>query len=102
MIAAMRGNTTIGKLLVEAGADLDYRNKFRDTALSLAVQTGHPSFVKLLLASGASLDCHPHGNSLEIFFDWVAQYASGKAQIENVKKMFHDERVARGQAIQLG
>jgi ankyrin repeat protein len=105
MIAAMRGNTAIGELLIEAGADLDHRNKFRDTALSLAVQTGHPSFVKLLLASGASLNCHSHGNSLEIFFDWVAQYAAGskgKVQIENVREMFHDERVARGQAIELG
>ena len=27
MIPAMRGNTTIGKLLIEAGADLDCRNK---------------------------------------------------------------------------
>jgi hypothetical protein len=27
MIPAMRGNTTIGKLLIEAGAYLDYRNK---------------------------------------------------------------------------
>jgi ankyrin repeat protein len=102
MIAAMCGNTSIGQLLIQAGADLDYRNKFRDTALSLAVHTGHPSFVKLLLANGASLDCHPHGNTLEVYFDWVAQYAygSGKAQIERIKKMFQDERVAREQEIQ--
>ena len=45
--------------------------------------------MKLMLASRASLDCHPHGNSLEIFFDWVAQYAhgsKGKAQIEHIKR----------------
>lgn len=103
MLAAMRGNTSIGKLLIEAGADVDHRNKFRDTALSLAVHTGHPSFVKLLLSTGACLDCHPHGNSLDIFFDWVAQYghgSGGQAQIERIRKMFNDERMAREQAMQ--
>src|SRR5277367_2884590 len=61
MAAAMEGDTSIGTLLIERGADLERRNKFRDTALSLAAHTGHPSFVKLLLTSGASLECHPDG-----------------------------------------
>ena len=103
MLAAMGGNTAIGKLLIEAGADVDHRNNFRDTALSLAVHTGHPSFVKLLLSSGASLDCHPHGNSLEVFLDWVAQYGSGSGgqlQIERIREIFDDERMAREQAMQ--
>jgi len=36
MIAAMEGDTSIGRLLIEKGADLDRRNNHRDTALSLA------------------------------------------------------------------
>ena len=102
MLAAMSGNTAIGKLLIEAGADVDHRNKFRDTALLLAVHTGHPSFVRLLLSSGASLDCHPHGNSMDIFFDWVAKYGNGsggQSQIERIRNMFNDERMAREQAM---
>jgi ankyrin repeat protein len=43
MAAAMEGNTSIGMLLIEKGADLDSRNKFRDTALSLAAHSGHLS-----------------------------------------------------------
>src|SRR5215470_14648910 len=61
MLAAMEGNTNIGRLLIERGADLDGRNSHRDTALSLAAHTGHPSFVKLLLDTGASLECYPFG-----------------------------------------
>jgi hypothetical protein len=45
MIAAMEGDTSIGRLLIEKGADLDRRNNHRDTALSLAAHTGHPSIV---------------------------------------------------------
>jgi len=41
MVAAMDGNTSVGRLLIEKGAELNSRNKFRDTALSLAIHTGH-------------------------------------------------------------
>jgi ankyrin repeat protein len=56
MIAALEGNTSIGSLLIDSGAELDRRNKFNDTALSFACHSGHPSFVELLLTRGASLD----------------------------------------------
>src|ERR1700739_4745951 len=49
MIAALEGNTSIGTLLIHRGATLDSRNRFRETALSLAAHSGHPSFVQLLL-----------------------------------------------------
>jgi ankyrin repeat protein len=58
MIAAMEGNTGVGSLLIESGADLDRRNKGEDSALSLAAQTGHPSFVGLLLTAVDTLDTH--------------------------------------------
>src|SRR5581483_10890898 len=69
MAAACHGNTEIGQLLVAGGADIDRRSQFGDSALSLAVQTGHSSFVRLLLTRGASLDCYPHGKSLDIFLN---------------------------------
>jgi ankyrin repeat protein len=65
MLAAVEGNTSVGSLLFERGADLDSRNKSRGTALSLAAHKGHPSFVKLLLERGASLECYPFGTRLE-------------------------------------
>jgi ankyrin repeat protein len=99
MVAAMHGNTAVGALLIGAGANLDLRNQGRDTALSLAVHTGHPSFVALLLSSGASLNCNPFGDSLDSFFNWVAQYGcGGEAQIKRIREMFEHERTIRAQA----
>jgi ankyrin repeat protein len=68
VLAAIEGNTSVGELLISRGAALDRTNDFGETALSLAAQQGHPSFVRVLLESGASRMCRPHGHSLE---DWV-------------------------------
>src|ERR1700722_8831750 len=81
MVAAMEGNTTIGRLVIERGADLDRRNKFRDTPLSLAAHTGHPSFVQFLLTSGASLKCHPFGNTFDVWLNWTCKYGRCSAKI---------------------
>ena len=56
MIAALEGDTSIGSLLIESGAELDRRNNGHWTALSLAAHSGHASFVDLFLTSGASLE----------------------------------------------
>lgn len=80
MLAALEGNTAIGRILVEYSAQLDQRNKFGDTALSLATHTGHPGFVELLISSGASLYGHPFGSSYETFLDWAARYGTGTAE----------------------
>jgi ankyrin repeat protein len=99
MAAAMYGNTQIGRLLIQKGADLNRRNMLGDTALSLAVQTGHSSFVRLLLKNGASLDCHPHGKSLDIFLDWAAEYCRvTKKQMEHIRELFENERKLRDQS----
>jgi len=92
MAAALHGNTIIGTLLIESGAELDRRNKFQDTALSLAAHTGHPSFVSLLLRSGASLECHPFGNSLDSFLDWASEYGWCS---DKIRKLFENERKIR-------
>jgi ankyrin repeat protein len=73
MLAALEGNTSIGRLLISSGAEVGRTNNSGETALSLAAHGGHSFFVKLLLDHGASADCHPHGHTLE---DWL-RTASG-------------------------
>jgi ankyrin repeat protein len=93
MLAAMRGNTKIGKLIVDSGADLNKRNAHRDTALSLAALSGSASFVELLLAEGASLDCYPHGNSLDTYLDWLSTFHPER--MRRIREAFDSEREAR-------
>lgn len=95
MIAALEGDTSIGTLLIEAGADVDKRNKFRETALSLAAHSGHPSFVKLLLSKGASLDCYPFGDTFDDWLNWIAKYSRSPEQAEHIRGLFHTERKSR-------
>src|ERR1700735_1808504 len=68
MLAGIEGNIRFGELLMGHGADPNKMNDFGETALSLAAHAGHASFVKLLLSKGASLECRPHGHSLE---SWI-------------------------------
>jgi|SRR5271163_757615 len=94
ILAAGKGNSKIGKLLIDAGADLNKRTiNGGVTALSHAVLSGSASFVELLLAEGASLDCHPHGNSLDIYLDWVASFYP--EPMRRIRKAFDDTREAR-------
>jgi ankyrin repeat protein len=96
MLAAIEGNTSVGRLLIQKGADLDSRNKFRGTALSLAAHTGHPSFVKLLLQSGASLECYPFGNNLEVWLNWLGENsACPPKELEHIRELFDSERDRR-------
>jgi ankyrin repeat protein len=99
MIAAMEGDTSIGRLLIEKGADLDRRNNHRETALSLAAHTGHPSFVSLLLENGASLECYPFGSSIDVWLDWLAQYFPER--MKHIRDLFDTERQIRVQRTQL-
>jgi ankyrin repeat protein len=94
MIAALEGNTSIGALLIEGGAELDRRNAGNETALSLAAHTGHAGFVHLLLTSGASLDCRPFGNTFEAWFTWACQY--GRCS-EKIRALFDRERKIRAE-----
>ena len=94
MIAAMEGNTTIGSLLIDRGAELDRRNNFHDTALSLAAHNGHASFVDLLLRRGASLQCHPFGNTFEDWLNWASRH--GRCS-ERIREVFGKERKIRAE-----
>ncbi len=76
MLAALEGNTTIGRLLLDRGADVAPLNGSGESALSLAAHKGHLPFVKLLKARGASTEVRPHGFEQR---EWL-QSASGLSQ----------------------
>ena len=89
MLAAINGNTAIGRLLIEAGADLDRQNNLRDCALSLAVMFGYSRFVKLLLDSGASLNYFQERGSLPSFLEWAERYCVvTREQMRNIRFQF--------------
>ncbi|OJJ65842.1 hypothetical protein ASPBRDRAFT_139328 [Aspergillus brasiliensis CBS 101740] len=54
MKAAQFGHTSIVKLLINDGADINSRGEFGKTALSIACRCGNTDLVKYLLDSGAS------------------------------------------------
>lgn len=59
--AAFGDEPAVVQLLAHAGADLNARNKRRQTALHIGVNKGHIGVVKMLL----DLACHP---SLQVSF----------------------------------
>lgn len=52
--ACLFGKTEIAKLLIDAGAKLDFQNNDGSTALHTAAFFCHPEIVKMLLANGAN------------------------------------------------
>ena len=53
--AAIKGQYNCIELLVEAGADVNVRNKHKATAVDLALGHGHLKCVELLIESGANV-----------------------------------------------
>jgi ankyrin repeat protein len=90
MLAAVHGNTAIGRILVSRGANVDTTNDF-ECALSLAAQKGHVRFARWLLDVGASKHCRPHGQDLG---DWIKQTSGLRPQkISTVLKLLRDHRL---------
>ncbi|WP_413576008.1 ankyrin repeat domain-containing protein [Bdellovibrio sp. HCB290] len=56
MAAAMNGNTTALKLILNSKPNLEQTNKFGDTALALAVSNDQDGAAKMLIAAGAKVD----------------------------------------------
>jgi ankyrin repeat protein len=56
MLAAFVGDTSIGRLLIAMGADVEWTDRTGANALSTAACAGNVSFVGMLLESGAALD----------------------------------------------
>jgi ankyrin repeat protein len=93
MLAAIEGNTAIGRLLIERGAELDRENKLHDNAISLAAMLGHAAFVKLLLDCGASLEQLQKRGSLESFLSWAETYcAVTSAQMDKMRLLLTSTR----------
>lgn len=63
--AAFGDEPAVMQLLAAAGADLNARNKRRQTALHIGVNKGHIGVVKMLL----DLGCHPSLQVSPIFFN---------------------------------
>ncbi|MFC1478022.1 ankyrin repeat domain-containing protein [Candidatus Margulisiibacteriota bacterium] len=53
MIAAQNGYTDIAKVLLEHGADVKIKDENGDSALMLAVNSGHPEIVQILIDAAA-------------------------------------------------
>jgi ankyrin repeat protein len=54
--AVRNGDVDAVRELIRAGADVDARDRYGQTALMLAAQRGHHEIVELLVARGAALD----------------------------------------------
>jgi ankyrin repeat protein len=91
MLAAIQGNTAIGRALVSHGANVDATNNFGECALSLAAHKGHITFASWLLDAGANRECRSHGSDLS---DWIEQ-TSGlpPEKISAVLQLLRDHRL---------
>ncbi len=56
MMAANFGRIKIVKLLLEAGADVNFRNRDNETALIAAAQGGSIEATRLLIEAGADIN----------------------------------------------
>ena len=91
MLAAIQGNTAIGRALVSHGANVDATDNFGECALSIAAHKGHVAFASWLLDAGASRECRPHGLDLS---DWIEQTSGLPAQkISAVLQLLRDHRL---------
>jgi ankyrin repeat protein len=64
MVVAAEGETQMVKLLLAAGAFVNYADEHGDTAMSKAAYGGHLTTVKALLKAGADVNIEPRGKSL--------------------------------------
>jgi ankyrin repeat protein len=91
MLAAIAGNTGIGRVLVSCGANVDATNDFGESALSLAAHKGHVMFVNWLVNIGANRHCRPHGRNLD---DWLREVSGLPPQtISAVLGLLRDQQM---------
>jgi ankyrin repeat protein len=93
MLAAGKGNSKIGELVIEMGAYLNNKTTSGVSALPHATLCGNASFVELLLAKGVSLDGGPHGTSVDVNLDWLAKFYPDR--MRRIRKAYDAERESR-------
>lgn len=87
--AASKGNTAIGRLLIERGATVNVRDKWGHTPLADACMKGRQKFVKLLLDSGAELNFDNGSSSVEASLEWVAKNCGvAPGTMRNIRQHF--------------
>ena len=85
MRAASEGKIKCLSKLVKAGADVNLKNKDRDTALILAADGSHGDCIDLLLKAGASVNT-TNGDGLTALFLSVAGPSEDDEQLKSVHK----------------
>lgn len=62
-LASVNGNVEIAKMLIEAGANIDWSSPHGSSPLSVAIEMGHTELTKALIAAGAAVNatsnCYP-------------------------------------------
>jgi ankyrin repeat protein len=64
MTVAGEGETQLVRLMLAAGADVNYADSVGNTAIAQAAYNGHLTTVKTLLKAGANVNIEPRGRSL--------------------------------------
>jgi ankyrin repeat protein len=77
--AARNGDSEIGKLLIEAGADIAFHAQGDETPLMAAAANGHLGFVKYLVANGAEVNKKLEGDGTALLL------ASREGHLETVR-----------------
>lgn len=80
MLAAFRGDVSTVKSLLQAGVDVDDRDKDGDTALMFAAYRGHTEIVSLLLDYGANIYARARNG-------WTAKKAAESANKSHIIEM---------------
>jgi ankyrin repeat protein len=74
--AAIKGYADIAKLLIDAGANVDIKNTYVDSApLTLAARNGHTDVVKLLIDAGADVDVKIKRQLVPLYWAAVGDHA---------------------------
>jgi peptidoglycan/LPS O-acetylase OafA/YrhL len=83
MIAALYGNAEAARLLVEAGAKVNAKNKEGDTALHMAAFFCHTEIVELLLENGAEVNAKNNKGETPL-----SNVSGPWGQVEGIYKFF--------------
>lgn len=87
MLAAKNNHPDIVKLLLDAKAEPNAQNHYKNTALILAAIEGHPEIIKLLLNAGADPNIKNHENVTALL------EAAARGHTEIVKQLLKHRKV---------